>query len=70
MFNNENTVDGILSVFGKTVEKLQALATKKSEEANKLQDDAASLKYKSDVASFEAKKAKEAAERVSAMIKG
>ena len=65
----EDSVDGILSVFNKTVEKLSALATKKSEEALQLQDKAEEFKKKSDAASSEAKRAVEAASRILAAQK-
>ena len=66
----EDSVDGILSVFNKTVEKLGALAVKKSEEALQLQDKAEEFKKKSDAASSEAKRAVEAAGRISGIIEG
>lgn len=66
----EDSVDGILSVFNKTVEKLSALATKKSEEALQLQDKAEEFKKKSDAASSEAKRAVEAASRINSIVEG
>lgn len=66
----EDSVDGILSVFNKTVEKLSALATKKSEEALQLQDKAEEFKKKSDAASSEAKRAVEAASRIHSIVGG
>lgn len=64
----EDSVEGILSVFNKTIEKLNALAVKKTDESNKLQDEASIMKIKADNASTEAKKAKEAASRISKII--
>ena len=66
----EDSVDGILSVFNKTVEKMSALAAKKSEEALQLQDKAEEFKKKSDAASSEAKRAVEAASRIHSIVEG
>lgn len=64
----ENSVDEILSVFNKTIEKLNVLSVNKTKEAEKYQDEAQAAKRKADEASDEAKKARVAAEKITKAI--